>query len=207
MHLIDISRPLHPQTAVWPGDEPYARRWTARMEQGELANVGAVTLSTHTGAHADAPLHVAEEGRAVEALPLAAFLGPVHLLDAHEADVLRPEDAAGVDFERTPRVLFKARRRPDDETVWTGAFAAFSVALIEWLAARGVVLVGTDAPSVDPLESMSLAAHHALARCGIVHLENLDLRAAPPGAYDLVALPLPLVGMDASPVRAVLVAR
>jgi len=35
-------------------------------------------------------------------------------------------------------------------------------------------------------------------------LEGLVLRDVPDGVYELIALPLPLVGFDASPVRAIL---
>ena len=75
------------------------------------------------------------------------------------------------------------------------------------MAAQGVVLVGTDAPSVDPVDSKTLDAHKALARHGIVNLENLSLREVRPGRYQLIALPLKLSGLDASPVRAVLMGR
>jgi arylformamidase len=72
------------------------------------------------------------------------------------------------------------------------------------LVAAGVVLVGTDAPSVDPPDSIDLPTHNALLAAGIPILENLRLEDPPPGEYELVALPLPIVGADASPVRAIL---
>ncbi len=79
--------------------------------------------------------------------------------------------------------------------------------MADWLAARGVVLVGVDSDSMDAFDSKELAAHHRLASHGIAILEGIDLSAVTPGVYDLVALPLRLEGADASPVRAVLVTR
>jgi arylformamidase len=64
--------------------------------------------------------------------------------------------------------------------------------------------VGIDTPSVDPFDSKDLAAHHALISGGVVNLEGLDLDLVPPGLYELIALPLRIEGLDASPVRAVL---
>ncbi|NIP80147.1 MAG: kynurenine formamidase, partial [Gemmatimonadetes bacterium] len=61
------------------------------------------------------------------------------------------------------------------------------------LVDRGAVLVGTDAPSVDPVDSTELEAHRVLAEGGIVNLENLVLDGVAPGRYTLVALPLRLV--------------
>jgi arylformamidase len=72
------------------------------------------------------------------------------------------------------------------------------------LASRGVVLVGTDAPSLDPQDSKTLDAHHAVRTHRMAILEGVVLDAVPEGDYELVALPLKLAGMDASPVRAVL---
>ena len=73
-----------------------------------------------------------------------------------------------------------------------------------YLQARGVVLLGVDVPSVDPIDSKDLANHYALAACGIRILESLRLVDVPAGDYELTALPLKLVGADGASVRAVL---
>jgi len=52
--------------------------------------------------------------------------------------------------------------------------------------------------------STTLDVHHALFDGGAYVLENLDLRGVPDGEYELVALPLALVGLDGAPVRAAL---
>ena len=77
-------------------------------------------------------------------------------------------------------------------------------ALPDWLADRGVRLIGVDLPSVDPLDSKSLDVHHALGRRGIVIVEGLWLNEVPEGRYGLIALPLKIVGADGSPLRAAL---
>ena len=100
------------------------------------------------------------------------------------------------------RVLVRTRR--EALTVWRNDFAAFDADALRWLAALGVVLVGIDTPSVDPAESKDLPAHQALRDTGIVNLENLVLDHVAAGDYELIALPLRLVGACASPVRAVL---
>ncbi|MFP3472983.1 hypothetical protein R0J90_23275, partial [Micrococcus sp. SIMBA_144] len=68
-------------------------------------------------------------------------------------------------------------------------------------------LIGVDLPSVDPLDSKDLKAHHSLRECDIGILEGIDLSHVDPGVYELVALPLPLKEGDGSPVRAVLIDR
>ena len=102
-----------------------------------------------------------------------------------------------------PRVLLRTGTFPEPEG-WNSDFASLSPELVDALAAAGVVLVGIDTPSVDPFDDAELESHRALRRHGIANLEGLVLGHVPPGRYTLIALPLPLEGADASPVRAAL---
>ena len=94
------------------------------------------------------------------------------------------------------------RRFPHD--AWRADFTAVEAGAIAILAERGVRLIGVDAPSLDPEDSKSMDAHHAVQAADMRILEGLVLDEVPPGDYELIALPLRLVGLDSSPVRAVL---
>ena len=201
--VIDISQRLDEHTASWPGDVPFRRKWTARIEEGSSVNLGAFEMSAHLGTHADAPFHFDAGGARTDAFPLRAFCGPAHVV-AVAGDAVRPEHVASLDFEKAPRVLFKTRASERGETKWSDDFPPVLPETVRQLAEADVVLVGTDAPSVDPADSQELSAHHALARYGLFNLENLALEGVAPGAYWLSAFPLRLEGMDAAPVRAVL---
>src|SRR5262249_13414604 len=102
-----------------------------------------------------------------------------------------------------PRVLLATGTYPDPEHFNTD-FAALSPELVEALHGRGVRLVGIDTPSVDLFDSKDLPAHRAFVGCDLASLEGRVLEGGPEGLYELVGLPLRLVGFDASPVRAVL---
>ena len=106
---------------------------------------------------------------------------------------------------RAPRLLLATDTYPDPDE-FNQDFAALSSELVDHLAERGVRLVGIDTPSVDLFSDRALEAHQALARHDMANLEGLVLAGVEPGLYTLVALPLPLAGADASPVRAVLIA-
>lgn len=207
--LWDISPPIAPDTPVFPGDTPFAQRWTAQMGPGCPVNVSAITLSPHVGAHADAPLHYARDGVAIGAVDLEPFLGPcrvVHAIDrgplitiAHLRDAI----ATGpLSPQLPPRVLLRTRERA--LTQWSSDFAAFDPEAIAWLASLGVRLIGIDTPSVDPADSKTLDSHQQLLAHDLRVLENLVLDDVPAGDYELIALPLKLTSTDASPVRAVL---
>ena len=206
MAIYDISRPLAPGMAVWPGDQPFEHDWTLRIADGAAVNVSAVTLSVHTGTHADAPYHVDDAGRTSEQLPLEACVGPATVVDRRDVDVLAPDDLADLDFVQTERLLIKTATSDLDDETWPERFLTVAPETAELLGSEGVQLVGLDSPSVDPEASKTLDAHHVLARQGIVHLENLWLRDVPAGEYWFAALPLRLEGADAAPVRAVLLA-
>ena len=203
--VIDISRALTPETAVWPGDQRVEIAWTARITDGATVNLSALRFSTHAATHADAPRHYEAGGAPVDQIPLLHFVGPCFLINAPDEPTLHPDLVAFNDALRCPRLLFQTRHSTVGDGVWDPELAPLLPETVERMARQGVVLVGTDAPSVDPADSTSLDAHHALARHGIVNLENLALHGVEPGPYWLTALPLKVQGLDAAPVRAALV--
>jgi arylformamidase len=198
----DISPPLSPSSPAFPGDTRYAQRWTAEIGPGCPVNVSAITMSPHLGAHADAPLHYANEGSAIGAMDLEPFLGPCRVVHVFDCALVRPEDLADAAAGMLPRVLVRTARRAATE--WSPAFTAFDPRTIAWLASLGVRLVGIDTPSVDPSDSKTLDSHQQLLAHDMRVLENLVLDEVPAGDYELIALPLKLIDADASPVRAVL---
>lgn len=207
--ILDISRPVRAGIPVWPGDTPFEYRRSWKIGGGCPVNVGQVTMSLHTGAHTDAPYHFDDAGAAIADVDLSKYLGPCVVVDARPAGRgLLPADLpAGTEaaLRAAPRLLvrmYDARPAGFDEHL-----PHLTPETADWLAARGVVLVGVDSDSMDAFDSKELAAHHRLASHGIAILEGIDLSAVTPGVYDLVALPLRLEGADASPVRAVLVTR
>lgn len=202
--LWDISPPVHAGSPVFPGDAPYRSVWAARIGPGCPVNVGTLTLSPHTGAHADAPLHYDDSGAAVGALDLAPYLGRCRVVHAIGCGALVNWEHLAHALDGLPeRVLVRTyRQAPVDR--WDPDLAAYAPQTIERLADRGVRLVGIDTASIDPAQSKTLPSHQVVRRRGLRVLENLVLDEVPEGDYELIALPLKLTTADASPVRAVL---
>jgi arylformamidase len=198
----DISPLLDSDVAVWPGDSPYSAEDLLRIEDGSSVHLSTIRMSCHTGAHADAPCHFVEGGPGIDAADLEKYIGPCVLIDVGpEHRAVRPEDLPPM--ELAPRILLRTGAMKD-RTVFPDPLTHLTVELIEFLAARGCVLIGLDSPSVDAFDSKDLPCHKALFEHGIVNLECLALDGVPAGRYELIALPLRLSGRDASPVRAVL---
>jgi arylformamidase len=202
--LWDISPPLHSRSPVFPGDTPYSQVWGATLGPGCPVNVSQITTSPHAGAHADAPLHYANGAASIGAVPLDPYLGRCRVIHAIDTGPLvRPEHLAHAEAALPARVLVRTCRRAVFDR-WVDDFAAFAPQTLEWLADRGVRLVGIDTASVDPAASKTLDAHQVLLARDLRVLENLVLDDVAEGDYELIALPLRLVEADASPVRAVL---
>jgi arylformamidase len=176
------------------------------MDKQSPVNVAAVTMSAHTGTHADAPFHYNPSGEKMAAVDLAAYLGPCAVIDGRaDTPTVTWEQIAG-QIDRNPDITrFLVRTFPSfpDDT-WPESFRAIDATVIDELAKRGTVLIGTDAPSLDPQSSKEMSAHKAVARHGLAILEGLVLDDVPYDTYELIALPLPFVDLDASPVRAIL---
>jgi arylformamidase len=204
MRIHDITQPLGSRTAVWPGDRAVELSWTLRRDRGDAVNVAALLGSVHAGTHADGFLHVTDDGETAAQMPLAAYIGRCTVIDVRGRDEVSADDVAHVDLRRAERILFRTREAVD-EAVFPERFAHLAAGLARRLGEHGVRLVGTDAPSVDPVDSKTLDAHRALVAGRVAILENLLLVDVAPGEYTLLALPLRLVEADSSPVRAVLV--
>ena len=205
MKLFDVTRPIHPGMAVYPGDPEVVVRPVSSIRTGATANVSMLSLGSHTGTHVDPPLHFREGAPAVDELPLDVLIGPTRL---YEVTIRRQIDAAslaGLDLATCPRALFKVRslRHSPRARLRPGA-AGIAPDAVEVLIRAGVRLVGLEDPSADPAGSEDFPAHRALLAAGVIIVEGLDLSAVPPGLYELFCLPLKLRGGDGAPARVVL---
>ena len=201
--LLDVSMPVDPRAAAFPGDVPFSCGWTCTKHEGASVNVGWAKMSPHVGTHVDAPFHYDDAGPRVGGLDLDAFVGPCVVVDAVGAAELGAELLRGLDLARAPRVLFRTQRRNDPHAFHRG-FPVLTREAVDVLARARVRLVGIDAPSFDPADSKDLPIHHALGAARIANVENMVLDRAERGMYELLAAPVAWHEMDAAPLRAIL---
>jgi arylformamidase len=208
----DITPPVTPTINVWPGDTPYSRAIVLDTARGDTITLSSITTTGHVGAHADGPNHYGDSRvcRGIGEQALTHYIGACHVVEASVArgTRVRTSDlAASLDAIRHPRVLLRTGTFPSFEQ-WNSDFAGLDPDLVHALASRGVITIGIDTPSVDLQDSKDLPAHKAILSHDIAILEGLVLTSVPItagiGEFELIALPLRLMGCDASPVRAVL---
>ncbi|MBI1827468.1 MAG: cyclase family protein [Planctomycetes bacterium] len=201
--VYDITPLITPSLKVWPGDTPPTREVLCELDRGDSVTLSTLHATVHLGAHADAPSHYGVGAQSVEARPVETYLGPCQVIRVQVPRHSRVPLSAILQPIVAPRVLLATDTYPDP-TAFNEDFAALSVELIDSLHSQGVRLIGIDTPSVDLFDSKDLPAHKRILGYDMAILEGLVLRDVPEGSYELIALPLPLVGFDASPVRAIL---
>jgi arylformamidase len=202
--IFDISQTLSERIAVWPGDQKLRYRWTMQIKKGDPCNVSAIQLSSHTGTHVDAPYHFDEAGPDVGCLPLRAYLGKCRVAAVSPKDTIRVPDLQQHEWAGVERVLFKTCGIEKSENTFDRNYVSLSEEAALFLGHLGLLLIGTDAPSVDPFPSRDMLCHKILLSKGVAIVEGLRLAEVPEGDYELICLPLKLSGLDGSPVRAIL---
>lgn len=152
-------------------------------------------MSSHLGTHIDAGSHFIEGGATIDRLPLEVLVGPATVRHILGSGPIGPNELTGANISRNiERLLLKMAPR------------FLSPAGATWIVERGLKLVGTDSLSVDSLESQDFPVHRLLLSAGILLMESLDLTGVPERDYTLYCLPLKIVGAEAAPARAILVA-
>lgn len=207
MTLYDVSLPVRPGMPVWPGDPAVELERTGSIAEGDDANVSHLSCGVHTGTHIDAPLHFLEGGASADSLDLNRMIGPAQVVDLAAALLIDRqvlENAAIRDGET--RLLFKtsnSARWANPNAEFDKGYVAVDQSGAEWLAERKTELVGIDYLSIATW-GQTTGPHRVLLGAGIVVVEGLDLRQVPPGRYELICLPVKLVGSDGAPARVVL---
>lgn len=195
--IYDVTQPLHPGMTVYPGDPEVNFKKVLGIE-GDGVEVHSVSLGTHTGTHIDAPSHLLKEGKTVDRIDPAVLVGSAGLYEIEGIGRIGLENISGLKMGR--RVIIKTGFNINNG--WITVYPHILPDAARFLASCRISLLGIDTPSVDPPGSNQ--CHRILLEAGIVIVENLKLEGVPPGKYELLCLPLPLVGVDGSPARVLL---
>jgi arylformamidase len=206
MDWIDISVPLRNAMTVYSGDPPFHIERSGSIVEGGSSNVSRMQLGVHTGTHVDAPIHFIDGAAGSETTPLDALMGPAWVVDASSVGgAITARDVSRFDIpDGETRLLFRTPSvRSWEQIQFDKAYVAPDASAATALVRRGVRLVGMDYLSVAPFDA-PVPTHRILLGAGVVVLEGLDLRDVEPGPYDLLCLPLRIVGSDGAPARALL---
>jgi arylformamidase len=204
---IDVSIPLRNGMSGWPGDAEFTRTLTHSMAAGAANNLSQLSTSAHAGTHMDAPLHFIAGAAAIDTMPIDAVVGRARVIQIRDAEAIHTQELEAHALQPGDRVLFRTRNseRRLAEHEFATDFVYISPDAARYLVERGVRTVGVDYLSVGAFrEESGRETHRVLLGAGIWVIEGLNLADVEPGEYELICLPLRLVGSDGAPARAVL---
>jgi arylformamidase len=202
----DISLAIAPGLPTWPTSEGFRTRQAMSIDAGDPANVTVIEMDVHTGTHVESGLHFLADGEPVESLQLDQLVGAADVVVV-EGEAVTAAALSQADVPEDCRRLLVKTANSDRWAAGWGDFDPVYVSLTpdaaQWAADRGLALVGIDHLSIQRYDDDG-ETHRILMRAGIAILEGLNLAGIEPGRYMLVAAPIRLTGVEAAPVRALL---
>lgn len=207
--LIDLTHTITPDMPMYPGSQQPVLTPAATITCNGYRET-LLQLPSHTGTHMDAPSHLLRHGSTLDVLPISQFCGRAVVLDVSDlpengvitTNRLRAQgnELICADFA----LLYTGWEEKWGSTGYSGAFPVPDAEAARYLVSCGLKGVGTDALSVDALNSPELPVHKALLEGGLVIVENLRLKKIV-GRSDFMffALPLKFENADGAPVRAI----
>lgn len=200
--LIDISLPLSPHGITYPNNPSVE----FEEQPTQTSVITKIAFGSHSGTHIDAPSHAKlENGATIDELDISIFYGKARVVDCLDSKgEITVADLERKDIKKGERVLLKTDNSLRGFHEFFPNFVYLTSEGAEYLASKGVILVGIDSLSIKQKGNPDNRPHTNLLEKGIPILEGLDLSKAEPGEYTLAAFPLKFIGIDGSPCRAVL---
>jgi len=199
MQIIDLSVVINEQTPVYPGD-PATKIVPAGVFAKDGWNDHYISFGTHVGTHVDAPMHMIEDGKGLNQIPLEQFTGPGRCIKVNGGFDLETIRQAGI--QEGEIVLFDTGLGAKyHEQVYFEDYPAMSEEVAKYLVGQKVKMVGFDTCSADNQEGFPI--HKILLGGDVLIIENLtNLNLLADKAFKVYALPLNLE-IDGSPSRVI----
>lgn len=207
-HIYDISTPIRNGGVVYPGNPDIVVAPQLSVAEGASANVSILSMGSHTATHVDSARHFFDDGQSVDELPLDTLIGPALLIRFDDSvRAVGAQQLADHKIDGYTRVLLATRnsRLLRDGMPFDREYTYLAPDGAEYLAERGVRLVGIDYLSIEQFRSGHHKTHRTLLGRDIVIVEGLDLTDPPAGEYEFICLPLRIENGDGAPARAVLI--
>ena len=203
---IDISVPLYTGMVHWPDNPSCEIQQTMSIGSGDTCNLSRLSMGVHTGTHMDAPLHFIHGGKSIDMLPLEATVGRARVLEISDPQAIRVAELEPYAIQPGERILFKTINsiRAWKSDVFVEDFVYISHEAAQYLAAKRIQAVGVDYLSVGGYRVDGPETHHALLGAEIWVIEGLNLANVQAGTYELICLPLKMMGAEGAPARAIL---
>lgn len=207
MKIYDISLSLSNELPVWPGDQAISLMMNSAIRKGDQCNKTEIHMGTHSGTHIDAPYHFINHGATIDAIPIEIFVGPCMVVEIDTETLIGKNDLQRCKFNGHTRILIKTK----NSRLWANNVSSFETNYValgidgaKYLAERNIILVGIDYLSIEGFRARDFPVHKLLLKNNIIILEGLNLSGIETGTYELICVPLKLMGCDGAPARVLL---
>jgi arylformamidase len=203
--IVDLTHVLQPFKEQYTLE--VAQRGKRQGPEGDIMSV--VYMWSHVGTHVEAPLHFLTDGGDAASLSIEKLMGPAIVLDFRNTGVNEPitlaEMQAAGDIQVGDRVLTMTGRHTQYRTPQSHDRPYITEEAMRWLVEdRKINCLGTDSSGFEVRGVSHHPNHRLLNNAGIPVLECLtNLVELRQKRIFLIALPWPVVGLDACPVRAI----
>jgi arylformamidase len=203
--IVDLTHTLHPYKEQYTLE--VSRRDERRGAEGDI--MCTLYMWSHVGTHVEAPLHFLTEGGDTASLSIEQLMGPAIVLDFRQKGVSEPitlaEMQAAGDVQVGDRVLTMTGRHTQYRTPASHDRPYITEEAMRWLVEdRKINCLGTDSSGFEVRGVDHHPNHRLLTQAGIPVLECMtNLVELRKQRIFLIALPWPVVGLDACPVRAI----
>lgn len=211
MTVIDLTHTIKEGMMVYPGTEAPTLCPACTLEKDGFRETH-LSMFSHVGTHMDAPAHLVETGRELEAFDAQHFVGNALVIDCRALPEGAPIDMAllrtyGEDIARADFLLFcTGYDKKWGDGAYFGDFPCLDSEALDFVIAHGYKGIGSDTMSMDPMSDAALPRHMRFLSSGDVinveNLTNLD-RLVGVGLFRFVCLPLKYAHADGAPTRAI----
>ena len=223
LRLVDLSQEIFEGMSTFPMHQPTFIMTNMTFEENRR-QTGSKTLgfsarnlliSEHAGTHTDAVSEFVPGGTTIDNMPLEYYWGSAICVDLSGVAATRSIEVR--DLEQAVKASGQAICRGDIFLLYTAhhdrnagtdryqtAYTGLSYAGARWLAEKGVVNIGVDAPSIDHPADLDFSGHLVCGERGITNTENLcNLKLLVGRRFLFMGLPLRIREGSGSPIRAV----
>lgn len=199
--LHDVTVTIRESMPVWPGDPGFERSLAASIEKGDPANVSLITMGSHVGTHVDAPVHFVPGASTLDEMPIDVLVGEAAVFELDVKDMITESVLETLELTGRERVLFKTRNSQLwDSDMFISDYVSFTPEAAMHLVDLGIKLVGIDYLSIGAYHD-GARTHQVFLKNNVVVVEGLNLSEIHPGLYEIMCLPLKILGGDGAPAR------
>ncbi len=226
MKIIDLSQEIYEGMDIFPMHQK-TFIFTNMTHEKNMEDTGSkllgfsarsLLISEHAGTHTDGVWEYNPSGPTVDDMPLSQFMGSAVCLDV--SHIRYPKSFEPKDLEEAEKKSGQTIQKGDIVLLYTGhydrnfgtktfqaEYSGLSLDGAKWLAEKGVVNIGVDAPAIDLTpDDLDFSAHYICGQYNMTNTENLiNLDQVVNQRFLYIGLPLRIRDGSGSPIRAVAV--